>query len=89
MNTLNSNKLGVALGTAGIVLYLGCMCLMLIAGKAGTGWFFNSILHGLDVSSITRVGVPLGQTIVGMILTFTLGWITGFVIGKVYNWKLN
>jgi hypothetical protein len=87
MQTINSNRLGLALGLTGVILYLACMCLMLIAGKDGTIWFFNSILHGLDVSSVSRMSVPFGQTIVGIILTFGLGWVSGFLIGTFYNWK--
>lgn len=87
MQTINSNKLGLALGLTGVILYIACMCLMLIAGQDGTTWFFNSVLHGLDVSSVSRMSVPFGQTIVGLILTFGLGWITGFLTGTFYNWK--
>lgn len=87
MQTINSNRLGLALGLTGVILYLACMCLMLIAGKDGTIWFFNSILHGLDVSSVSRMNVLFSQSIAGIILTFGLGWITGFLIGTFYNWK--
>lgn len=87
MQTINSNRLGLALGLTGVILYLACMCLMLIAGKDGTIWFFNSILHGLDVSSVSRMSVPFGQTIAGILLTFGLGWVTGFLTGTFYNWK--
>ena len=87
MQTINSNRLGLALGLTGVILYLACMCLMLIAGQDGTTWFFNSVLHGLDVSSVSRMSVPFGQTIVGIILTFGLGWVSGFLIGTFYNWK--
>ncbi len=87
MNTINSKKLGIALGTTGVIFYIGCMLLMLIVGQTGTTWFFNSLLHGLDVSSISRMSVPAVQTIVGIILTFGLGWLTGFLIGTFYNWK--
>jgi len=89
MQTIKSNKLGLALGTSGVILYLGCICLMLIAGQDGTTWFFNSILHGLDVSTVSRMNVPIGQTIAGIVLTFGLGWITGFFTGTIYNWKRN
>lgn len=89
MNTINSKKLGLALGTTVVILYLGCMLLMLIGGEEGTTWFFNSVLHGLDVSNVTRMGVPAGQTVVGIILTFGLGWLTGYLIGTIYNWKKN
>jgi len=88
MNTINSNKLGLALGSTGVLFYLGCMLLMLIAGKEGTTWFFNSILHGLDVTSVAQMGVPVGQTVAGIIITFVLGWIGGYLVGTLYNWKI-
>ncbi len=87
MHTINSKKLGLALGTTGAILYLACMCLMLIAGQDGTTWFFNSVLHGLDVSTVSRMNVPTGQTIAGFVLTFGLGWISGLLTGTIYNWK--
>ncbi len=79
MGKLNAKKLGLALGTTGAIIYLGCICLMLIAGQDGTTWFFNSILHGLDVSSVSRMDVPIGQSIIGIILTF------GYRMGKRFS----
>jgi len=86
MNAINSNKLGLALGATGVLLYLGCMLLMLVAGQNGTTLFFNTVLHGLDVSTISRMNVPAAQSIVGILLTFGMGWITGFLTGSIYNW---
>ena len=89
MNTINSKKLGLALGTTGVILYLGCMLLMLVAGESGTIWFFNSVLHGLDVSEVSRMNVPGGQTVAGSLITFVLGWLGGYLTGTIYNWKRN
>lgn len=86
MKTINKNRLGLAIGITGVIFYIGCILLMWIAGASGTTWFFNSILHGLDVSSISQMHVPAGQTIAGMILTFILSWIAGYLIGTMYNW---
>lgn len=88
MHTINSNKLGLALGATGVILYFACICLMFIAGQGGTTWFFNSILHGLDVSTVSQMNVPVGQTIAGIVLTFGIGWFTGFMTGLIYNWKI-
>ncbi len=87
MHVINSKKLGLAMGISGVILYLACVFLMLIAGQDGTTWFFNSILHGLDVTSVSRANVPTGQTIAGIVLTFGLGWIIGLMTGAIYNWK--
>ena len=87
MITLNSKRLGLALGITGVIIYLGCILLMLITGKSGTVWFFNSVLHGLDVTEVVRMEVPIIQTLGGIVFTFCLGWIGGYLIGVVYNWK--
>lgn len=89
MHTINSKKLALALGLTSVVFYLSCIGIMLIAGKKGTTWFFNSILHGLDVSTITKMHVPVGQTIMGLVLTFILGGLVGGLTGEVYNWSKN
>ncbi len=87
MKTIKSSKLALAIGVTGSVLYLACICLMLIVGQNGTIWFFNSILHGLDVSTVSQINVPIGQSLAGIILTFGIGWISGFMIALIYNWK--
>lgn len=87
MQKLNANTLGLAIGITVAIVYLGCICLMLMVGQEGTIWFFNSILHGLDVSSVSRMNVPFGQTLMGIILSFSLGWLSGFLVGTIYNWR--
>ena len=86
MNTLDAKKLGTALGLTGVLFYFGCILVMMIGGQSGTIWFVNSLLHGLDVTSVVQANIPIGQTIAGIVLTFGLGWLTGFMTGTIYNW---
>lgn len=85
MNHINVKKLGLAFGLTGALLYLGCMVLMLTVGHNGTVNFFNSLLHGLDVSSIIRMNIPLCEALIGIIETFVLGWLVGACIAGFYN----
>ena len=78
-------KMGLAFGLTGALLYLGCMLLMATVGPDNSIKFFNSLLHGLDVSSIIRTGVPLWEAGVGIVQTFILGWLIGACIGGFYN----
>ena len=59
MNRLNVKKLGLAFGLTGTLLYFGCMIIMIIIGPKGTIWFFNSLLHGLDTTSIIMTDMSL------------------------------
>lgn len=85
---LNVKKFGLSLGLTGSILYLGCAVLMLTVGHDGTVKFFNSILHGLDVSSVVRMKIPLWEVAVGLIETFILGWLVGATIAAFYNASL-
>jgi hypothetical protein len=86
MNTnINVRKLGLAFGLTGALIYLGCMIVMFAAGHDNTVKFFNSLMHGLDVSSIIRSDVPLGEAGIGMVETFIIGWLIGACIGGLYN----
>jgi hypothetical protein len=82
---IDAKKLGLASGIAFSVLYLGCILLMLIVGKSGTIWLFNSLLHGLDVSTISRMNVPIMDTCIGFVFTFLLAYGMGYLIGAIYN----
>lgn len=85
---LNIKKLGFATGLTGALLYLGCMLVMITVGHEGIVKFFNSLLHGLDVSAIIRMNVPLWEAGLGIVQTFVLGWLVGACIASLYNWQI-
>ena len=85
---LHAKKFSIAVGIAGVVFYLGCILIMLALGQKGTVYFFNSLFHGLDVSSILQMSYPVSQIFTGILFTFVLGGLAGFSVAKVYNWQL-
>ncbi|MDZ7692375.1 MAG: DUF5676 family membrane protein [Balneolaceae bacterium] len=85
MKTLSIKKLGMAVGTTGAILYIGCIILMVSVGREGTIFFFNSLLHGLDVEPIIRMSVPPLDALFGIVQTFILGWLVGSLIAAIYN----
>ncbi|UQD57019.1 DUF5676 family membrane protein [Flavobacterium sp. K5-23] len=85
MNSINVKKFGFALGLTVALLYLGCMIVMMSADKDGSINFFNSLLHGLDTTSIIRMDVSLWEALLGIIQTFIIGWLTGACIAAFYN----
>lgn len=85
MNRINIKKFGLAFGLTGALLYMGCILLMATVGHDGTVKFFNSLLHGLDVTSIVRMDVPLWEAGIGIVETFILGWLVGACIAGFYN----
>ena len=85
MNHINVKKFGFAVGTTIGLLYFGCMLVMFTVGNNGPVLFFNSLLHGLDVSSIIRMDMPIWEALLGFIETFILGWLIGACIAAIYN----
>lgn len=85
MNHISIRKFGLAFGITGALLYFGCALTMLISGHDSTVKFFNTLLHGLDVSSIIRMNVSSGEVLIGLIQTFILGWLIGACIAGIYN----
>ena len=85
MNYIKVKQMGLAFGLTGTLLYLGCMLLMFTVGHDGTVKFFNSLLHGLDLSTIIRMNIPLSEAFIGLLETFILCWLVGACIASFYN----
>lgn len=83
--SINAKKMGLAFGLTVALLYLGCGIVMATVGHEGSVKFFNNLLHGLDVSTIIRMNVPLWEAAVGLVETFILGWLVGACIAGFYN----
>ncbi len=85
MKKLNVIKLGLAFGSTAAILYLGCVLLMLTVGQEGTVTFFNTLLHGLDTTTVIRMDIPWWEALIGIVQTFILGWLTGALVAAIYN----
>lgn len=85
MQTINVKKFGLAAGLTGALLYLGCIIVMATVGRAGTVKFFNSLLHGLDASTIIRMEVPFWEALIGLAETFIIGWLVAACMAAFYN----
>ena len=89
MNHISIRKFGLAFGITGTLLYFGCAFVMLISGHDSTVKFFNTLLHGLDVSSIIRMDISPVEELLGLVQTFILSWLIGACIAGIYNISFN
>ena len=85
MNVINVKRMGLAFGLTGALLYLGCIIVMATVGHEGSVKFFNSLIHGVDFSSVVRMNMPGWEAIIGIFETFILSWLTGGCIAGLYN----
>jgi len=73
MNTINVKKFGFAAGSTAALLYVGCILVMKTVGQSGTIKFFNSLLHGIDTTSIIRMNVTFWEACMGAVEVFIIG----------------
>ena len=85
MNHISIRKFGLAFGITGALLYFGCALVMLILGHNSTVKFLNTLLHGLDVSSIIRMDISPVEVLLGLVQAFILSWLIGACIAVIYN----
>lgn len=85
MERIDIKRFGLAFGSTSALLYLGCILVMSTVGRATTILFFNSLLHGIDVTTILRTEMPLWEMLMGVVETFILGWLIGASIASIYN----
>lgn len=88
MKEIAITRFGLAFGFTFALFYIGCLILMMTVGQEGTIFFFNSLLHGIDVTTIVRMDVPFWEACLGIFETFILGWFMGAIIASIYNLSL-
>lgn len=88
MEAINIRSFGIAFGLTSALLYLGCMFVMWTVGKEASILFFNSLMHGIDVTSIIRTDMPWWEMAMGLVEIFIIGWLTGATIASIYNFGL-
>lgn len=88
MNHIEVKRFGLAIGTTLALLYLGCMFVMATTETTETILFFNSLIHGIDVTDIIRTEMPLWEALMGIVEIFVLGWLTGATVAAIYNVSL-
>ena len=85
MHKLSVKRFGFALGATGTLLYLGCVFVMLTVPHETVVRFFNSLLHGWDVTHMMRWDMPWWEAVIGVVETFILGWLVGASFAVFYN----
>ena len=85
MKSIDIKRFGMACGLTAALLYLGCVFVMWSVGKDGSILFFNSLLHGIDVTSIIRTDMPWWEMLMGIVEIFIVCWLIGAAIASIYN----
>lgn len=85
MILLSPRRLGFAFASISALLYLGCAFVMLTVPQEAAIRFFNSVMHGVDVTPIVRWDMPWWEMSIGVLEVFILGWLIGATVAALYN----
>jgi hypothetical protein len=85
MNRLNVTRLGFAVAGLCALLYGASMLIVMTGPKDTVVAFFNSILHGIDVTPIMRWEMPWWEMVIGILEVFIIGWLCGAALAIFYN----
>ena len=88
VGAINAKKFGLAVGLTFAILHLGCVMVILFTPRETTVAFFNTLLHGLDVTSILRTDMSAKEMAYGFFQIFVIGWFMGCSIASIYNFHL-
>ena len=67
MGAMNVKKFGLAVGLTLVILRLGCIIVFSITSREQAITFSNTLLHGIDVSTIIRTQMSVQEMIYGLV----------------------
>ena len=82
---LSVRRLGFAVGLLFSFLYAASMIIVMSGPRELTVRFLNSILHGIDVTTIMRWEMPWWEMVIGILEVFIIGWLCGAALAIFYN----
>jgi len=45
----------------------------------------NLLFHGMDFSNIVRMDIPIGETVLGTVISFGFWGFVGYLLALIYN----
>ena len=85
MEKLNQKKFAIATGLTSVIIYLGCFLTMALLGKESLVKLSNLLFHGMDFNDIVRMNIPIGETLIGAMISFIFWGLTGYLLAMIYN----
>jgi len=82
---LSVRRFGFAMGMLFASLYAVSMVIVMSGPREAVVSFFNSILHGIDVTMIMRWEMSWWEMIIGILEVFILGWLCSAALAIFYN----
>ena len=86
MDHINVKRLGFAIGSTIVIIYIGCVAVISLISTHEAIAFFNNLMHSIDVTTIIRkTPMSILEIIIGIVEWFIIGWLIGASIASIYN----
>lgn len=85
MEKLNANAVALSLGLTIVAIYLVCLIFVAILPLQTIVAVTNSLMHGIDVTSIASKRITLISSLIGVVGSFIGAAIIGYVFAYFYN----
>lgn len=86
MEKLNTNVVALSLGITTSIVYIVCLFFIAIFPLQAIITISNSLVHGIDISSIATKRITFVGSVIGLIASFLTAAVTGYIFAFVYNW---
>lgn len=88
MNKVSASRFGLACGIAFAIGDAACVLVKGILPLDTQIRVFNTLLHGVDITTVVRNEMSMGEMALGLIGWFAIGSIFGAIVATAYNISL-
>lgn len=86
MENLNAKSIGLSFGFVAALIYAVCWLFISVFPMETIIKVSNSLMHGIDVSSIAAKNTSLSESLLGFVIAVLGSMIVGYVFAVSYNW---
>ena len=86
MENLNAKSIALSFGILAVLIYLVCWLFVAIFPLEAIIKVSNSMLHGIDVSSLAVKDTSFAESLLGFVIVVLGAMATGYVFAIAYNW---
>lgn len=86
MENLNPKSMALSFGIVAALIYMACWLFIAVFPIEIIIKVSNSLMHGIDVSSIAVKDMSISESLLGFIIVVLGSIIVGYVFAVSYNW---
>lgn len=86
MEKLSTKAVSLSFGITTASVYIACVIFVAVAPLETTIAIGNSLVHGIDISSIATKRISFITATIGLVVSFIGTVAIGYIFASLYNW---